>query len=175
MPFKVQYEIYDNKHDAPDYKTSDYTLARVEWLERQRNPKGMMWRIQQTVMPDGALNKSEEYLFLVYRVRDLTIRYRNDTTNMEFKKVLLEHVKKLDKWNRAIELYINTHPGYKPADEQAHSFYVVVHEWRRAYYERQKYSTRKDYDHKVFREMTRKIREYESEIDKYIKNKLQLI
>ena len=177
MPFKVQYEIFDDKHGAPDYQTYDYTMARIELNDRKRNPRGMLWRLEQTVMPDGALSKAEEYLFLVYRVRKLTIQYRNDMTDKN-KKVLLEHVKKLDDWNKTISGHISTHPGYKPADEKSHSFYVIVKAWRDAYYERQhycKHTTRAGYDHNLFREMTRKIRGFEKKIDEYIKDQLQLI
>lgn len=177
MPFKVKYEIFDNKHGAPDYQTYDFTMARIEWNERKRDPKGMLWRIEQTVMPDGVLTKPEEYLFLVYRVRKLTIQYRNDMTDKN-KKVLVEQVKKLDDWNKTISDHISTHPAYKPADEKSHSFYVIVKAWRDAYYERQRYSkhtTRAGYDNNVFREMTRKIRGYEQEIDNYIKQEIKLI
>lgn len=175
MPFKVHYEIFDNKHGAPDYRTYDFTMARVEWAERQRNPKGLLWRIEQTVMPDGVLNKQEEYLFLVYRVRKLTIYYRNNGQKEEDRNILMEHVRKLDKWNKKITEFIDSHPQYKPTDSQSHSFYVIVNEWRRCYYERQKYSKVQGYDHNVYREMTRKIRGFEKEIDSYIKQQIQLI
>ena len=176
MPFKVHYEIFDDKHGAPDFQTYDYTMARVEWNERQRNPKGMIWHIEQTVMPDGVLNKQEDYLFLVYRVRNLTIHYRNNGQKDEDRNVLIKHVRKLDKWNKEIDAYMRSHPGYaNKMDNQAYSFYVLVTEWRKMYYERQRYSKVQGYDHNVFREMTRKIRGLETEIDKYIKQQIQLI
>ena len=175
MPFKVHYEIFDDKHAAPDFQTSDFTMARIEWTERIRNPKGMLWHIEQTVMPDGVLNKQEEYLFLVYRVRKLTIYYRNNSQKEEDKRVLLEHVRKLDKWNREITKWVEAHPQYKPKDSKSHSFYIVVNEWRKTYYERQRYGKQLNYDQNVFREMTRKIRGFEKEIDKYIKQHLELI
>ena len=176
MPFKVQYEIFDDKHGAPDFQTYDFTMARVEWNERQRNPKGMLWRMEQTVIPDGALNKQEEYLFLVYRVRKLTIQYKNGGQKDDDKQVLLNHVRKLDKWNKEIEAYMRSHPGYaNKMDDQAYSFYVIVAEWRKMYYERQRHSKVQNYDRDVFREMTRKIRGLENEIDKYIKTKLNLL
>ena len=177
MPFKVHYEIFDDKHGAADYQTYDYTMARVEWFDRQRNPRGLMWRLEQTVMPDGVLTKHEEYVFLVYRVRKLTIQYRNDMTDKN-KKVLVEQVKKLDDWNKTISDQISKHPNYKPSDEKSYSFYVIVKAWRDAYYERQhyyKHTTRAGYNNSVFREMTRKIRGFETEIDKYIKQTIKLI
>lgn len=177
MPFKVHYEIFDDKHGAPDFQTYDYTMARVEWMERQRNPRGLMWRLEQTVMPDGVLTKHEEYVLLVYRVRKLTIQYRNDMTDKN-KKVLVEQVKKLDDWNKTISDQISKHPNYKPSDEKSYSFYVIVKAWRDAYYERQhyyKHTTRAGYNNNVFREMTRKIRGFETEIDKYIKQTIKLI
>ena len=89
MPFKVHYEIFDDTHGAADYKTYDYTMARVEWFDRQRNPRGLMWR--------------------------------------------------------------------------------------QIWHERKKLASGKDYDSGVYREMTRKIRQLEKEIDEYIKQTIKLI
>ena len=179
MPFKVQYEIFENKHQAPDYQTYDYTMAVVEWQDRKRNPRGMMWSIQQTVIPDGTLTKPEEYLLLVYRVRKLTIQYKNNGMKDADKRVLMDHVRRLDKWNRQTRDFLNTHCKMMDAETTKRmSFFILVEAWRDAYYERQQYSNAADrggYDANVFREMTRKIRQFEQEIDKYIKDKLQLI
>ncbi len=175
MPFKVHYEIYDSQHKAPDFETCDFTMARVEWNARKNNPKGLFWRIEQTVMPIGAMSKQEEYLMLVYRVRQLTIRYRNEGQKEEDKRSLMDHVRRLDKWNKAIAGRISSIPNYKPADEKGHCFYLVVSEWRKAYYERQNYGRKPGYEKPVYSEMTRKIRDYEKKIDNYVKDKIQLI
>lgn len=176
MPFKVHYEIFDNKHAAPDYQTCDYTMARIEWQERQRNPKGLMWRLEQTVMPDGVLTKHEEYVHLVYRVRKLTIHYRNNGQKPEDKNVLMEHIRKLDKWNKRTREFLDTHCKVMDAETTKRmGFFIVVEAWRSAYYERQKYSKVQSYDHNVYREMTRKIRQFEKEIDEYIKQIIKLI
>ena len=178
MPFKVQYEIFDNKHQAPDFQTYDYTMAVVEWQDRKRNPRGMMWRIQQTVIPDGVLTKPEEYLLLVYRVRKLTIQYKNNGMKDADKRVLMDHVRRLDKWNRQTRDFLNTHCKVMDAETTKRmSFFILVEAWRDAYYERQQYSKmdRASYDHNVFREMTRKIRQFEQEIDSYIRQQIKLI
>lgn len=176
MPFRVHYEIYDNKHKAPDFQTYDFTMARIEWNDRQRTPRGLLWRIEQTVMPDGKLTKPEEYLFLVYRVRKLTIYYRNNGQKEEDRKILLEHVRKLDKWNKTTRVFCDTHMKVMDAaTTKRYSFFIVVEEWRKAYHERQSYSKQPGYDHQVYREMTRKIRQFEEEIDKYIKEQIKLI
>lgn len=179
MPFKVHYEIFDDKHGAPDYQTYDYTMARVEWFDRQRNPRGLLWRLEQTVMPDGVLTKHEEYVFLVYRVRKLTIYWRNNGQKDEDRNILMEHVRKLDKENRRTREFLNGHQAFEKAKldakSQSYMFFVLVEAWRAAYYERQKYSKQAGYDIKVYREMTRKIRQLEKEIDEYIKQIIKLI
>ena len=179
MPFRVHYEIFDNKHAAPDFQTYDYTMARIEWSERQRDSKGLLWRLEQTVMPDGVLTKHEEYVHLVYRVRRLTAHYRNNGQKPEDRNILMEHVRKLDKENRRTREFLNAYPAFERAKLEAKSsafmFFVLVEAWRNAYYERQKYSKVQDYDYDVFREMTRKIRQLEKEIDEYIKQTIKLI
>lgn len=179
MPFKVHYEIFDNKHAAADYQTHDYTMARIEWQERLRNPKGMLWRIEQTVMPDGVLTKHEEYVLLVYRVRKLTIHWKNNGMKDKDRNILMEHVRKLDNWNRQTRAFLNGHGSVMDAaTTRRHAFFVLVEAWRNAYYERQQYqkaTARGDYNSQVFREMTRKIRQFEQEVDDYIKQTIKLI
>ena len=172
--FRAQYPQYAMLLVHPINEGSGHT-SMDRRRQGIRNPKGMIWHIEQTVMPDGVLNKQEEYLFLVYRVRKLTIYYRNNSQKEEDKRVLLEHVRKLDKWNKEITKWVEAHPQYKPKDSKSHSFYVVVNEWRKTYYERQRYGKQLNCDQNVFREMTRKIRGFEKEIDKYIKQHLELI
>lgn len=179
MPFKVLYEIFDNKHDAPDYQTYDYTMANIEWQDRKQNPKGLMWRIEQTVMPDGVLTKHEEYVLLVYRVRKLTIHWKNNGMKDKDRNILMEHVRKLDNWNKKTRQFLNTHCSVMyAATTKRHAFFIVVEAWRNAYYERQQYqkaTANGNYDSRVFREMTRKIRQFEQEVDNYIKQTIKLI
>lgn len=176
MPFKVKYEIFDNKHAAPDFQTYDYMMARIEWNDRLHNPKGMLWRIEQTPMADGALTKSEEYLMLVYRVRKLWRRYFDQGRKQEVLQASLEQEKILDDWNRRTEAFMRSHPGYaNKMDGKAYSFYVVVSEWRKAWRERKAYSKSRDCDEQVLREISKKCRQFEKKIDKYIKETLRLI
>ena len=180
MPFKVLYEIFDNKHDAPDFQTYDYTMAQIEWNERKRNPKGLLWRIQQTVQPEGTLSKPEEYVLLVYRVRKYTIRWRNNGMKDSDKRAVESHVRRLDDWNRRTRAYLDSYKGdpYKEPYTKEFGFFIVVEAWRDAYRERQQYqkaTANANYDNRVFREMTRKIRQYEQEVDNYIKKTIKLI
>lgn len=179
MPFKVLYEIFDNKHDAPDYQTYDYTMANIEWQDRKQNPKGLLWHIEQTVMPDGVLTKHEEYVLLVYRVRKLTIHWKNNGMKDKDRNILMEHVRKLDKWNRTTRKFLDTHGSVvDKAMTKQQGFFIVVEAWRNAYYERQQYqkaTANGNYDSRVFREMTRKIRQFEQEVDNYIKQTIKLI
>ena len=75
MPFKTKYEIF-GRVTAPVVSTYDKKIARIEWNSYLRNPHAQgLHRLVQTVEADGELTKSEEYLYLVYRVRKLWRRY----------------------------------------------------------------------------------------------------
>ena len=175
MPIKTTYEIYNSHHLAPQYSTSDKALAYAEYMALIRKG-GDVYRLVQTPMADGALTKAEEYLILVYRVRKLMRQYFDRGRRKEDLMASLEHEKKLDDWNRRTQEYIDSHPGYKPADPKSHSFYVLVSSWRNTWRERKKYSKRKTgFDEAVMREMTKKCRDIEKKIDEYIKDKMQLI
>lgn len=176
MPFKVHYEIFDNKHAAPDYQTYDFTMARIEWQERQRNPKGLMWRLEQTPMPDGELTKEEEYLLLVYTIRKLWRRYFDQGRKQEDLKASLAEEKKLDDWNTRTRKFIDSHSNYgKGAQSEGYSFFLVVEAWRKAWKDYKKYLRGQVVDGLIEKEMGKQCRDYEKQIDKYVKDKLGLI
>lgn len=176
MPFKVHYEIFDDKHGAADYQTYDYTMARVEWFDRQRNPRGLMWRLEQTVMPDGDLTKPEEFLKLVYDIRIAMKKYFNGGRRHEDMMASLKLESQLDKWIRRTRDFIDHHLMVKDAaTSKRYSFFIIVEAWRQIWHERKKLASGKDYDSGVYREMTRKIRQLEKEIDEYIKQIIKLI
>lgn len=175
MPIKVQYDIYDGHHAAPIIQTSDRTLASIEFNSLIRKGDGL-YRMQQTPMADGALTKSEEYLMLVYRVRKLWKQYFNQGRSQEVLKASLEEEKKLDDWHRRVSaLSQNSNAPLPIKDREAFDFFIVVRGWREAWKERKNYSKRRDCNEDVLKEMSKKCRDFEKHIDKYVKDKLQLI
>lgn len=174
MPIKVQYEIFDSRHKAPVLSTFDRTVASIEFNDLLRKG-GDVYRLQQTPMPDGALTKQEEYLMLVYRVRKLWKQYFNQGRSQEVMMASLEQEKKLDDWNARTEAFISSHPGHANKNDKAYSFYVVVSEWRKAWKERKRYKGNASCDQEVLREMSKKCRDFEKEIDKYVNDNLGLI
>lgn len=176
MPFKTKYDIYVSGKQAPVVSTYDKTTAYVEMNDRIRNSKGEIYYLEQTIIPDGALTKSEEYQLLVYRVRKLIKRYFSNGRKHEDMVVSQEWETKLDKWNKQTQAFIDSHPGYKPADEKSYAFYALVSTWRKVFKERMAYKKRKmGFDQRVFDEMNNKRLSLEKQIDDYIKKQFQLL
>lgn len=176
MAFRTKYEIYATQKIAPVYSGYDKTMAFVTWEDFIRNPKGECYRMVQTPEAVGALTKSEEYLFLVYHVRRLIKRYFNNGRKHEDMIESQEYETKLDKWNQRTQAFIDSHPGYKPTDQKSHAFYQLVSSWRKVFKERMAYRKLKmGFDQNVLNEMSKKSRELEKQIDKYIKEQFQLL
>lgn len=176
MALRTKYQIFCMKNTAPVLTTYDRVSAYVEYNEYIRNPKGDMYRLAQEVEAVGDLTKQEEYVLLVYRVRKAIRRYYDGGRKQEDLKASLELESELDKWNKRTEAFMAGHPGWKPRDAKGHAFYVLVSEWRKVWHERMGYRKRRmGYDQKVMDQMSRKCREIEKEIDKYIKDQLQLL
>ena len=175
MPIKTKYEIYDTRHTAPVNVTYDYTAAKVEYNELMRKASDL-YRVVCTPMADGALTKPEEYLLLVYRVRKLWKQYFNQGRDHDVLLKSLEEEKKLDDWHKRVSSITQNNNAPTPIkDRDAFQFFVVVREWREAWLERKKYSKQQDRDDNVLREISKKCRDYEAWIDKYINEKLKLI
>ena len=175
MPIKVQYDIYDTQHKAPLVSTMDRTIASIEFHELLRRG-GDLYRLQQTPIADGALTKQEEYLMLVYRVRKLWKQYFEQGRSQEVLKASLEEEKKLDDWHKRISaLSQNSNGPLVIKDRESFNFYIVVRGWREAWKDRKRYSKQKDYDEDILKELGKKCRDYEKQIDKYVKDKLGLI
>lgn len=156
--------------------TYDKVSAYVEFNEHIRNPEGDMYRLAQEVESVGELTKQEEYLLLVYHVRKAIRRYFDGGRKHEDLTASLELESELDKWNKRTEDFMAGHPGWKPRDTESHAFYTLVSEWRKVWHERMGYRKRTmGYDQKVMEQMSKKCREIEKQIDKYIKDKLQLL
>lgn len=176
MPFKTRYDIY-GRVTAPVVSTYDKKIARIEWNSYLRNPHAQgIHRLVQTVEPDGELTKSEEYLYLVYRVRKLWRRYFDCDRKKEDLEESLKLESELDGWNMRTRIYIETHG--KPiatSHVEAYNFYQKVQLWRDTWKDRKKYRGNLKCDKQILDELSRQCRQYEKEIDQYIKTKLNLI
>ncbi len=176
MPIRTKYEIYCTRKKAPIHTGYDKTMAYVEFEEYIRNPKGDSYRMVQTPEAVGSLSKSEEYLLLVYDVRKLIRKYFKDGRKKEDFDASIAQETKLDNWNKRNEAIISSHPEYVPKNPKSHAFYLLVSEWRKTWKERMSYRKRKmGFDQTVLDEMTKKCRKIEEQIDKYIKEELQLL
>lgn len=175
MPIIVQYDIFDSQHKAPLLSTRDRSMAYVEF-QSLIHKGDSLYRMVQTPIADGALTKSEEYLMLVYRVRKLWRQYFDHGRDQEVLKASIEQEKKLDNWHKRISaLSQNSTNPLHIKDREAFDFYIVVRGWREAWLDRKRYSRQKDYDPQILSEINKKCRDFEKKIDKYIKDKLQLI
>lgn len=175
MPIKVQYDIYDTKHKAPIVSTMDRVTASVEFKDLLRKG-GDFYRLQQTPMPDGDLTKEEEYLMLVYTIRNLWKKYFGQGRKQEDLKASLAEEKKLDDWNTRTRKFIDSHSNYgKGAQSEGYSFFLVVEAWRKAWKDYRKYLRGQVVDGLIAKEMAKQCRDFEKQIDKYVKDKLGLI
>ena len=175
MPFKTKYEIFNIEKEAPQFTTYDKRLAWVEWQERIRNPKGQFYRLQQTPEFDDEPTKAEEYLMLVYNVRKSQRKYFDSGRKQEDLLASLAIEKTLDTWNKTIQTFLNSHPGYKPQDEKGHAFYILVSRWRDEWKYRMSYAKNRNFEPTTLAEITKKCRAMEKEIDNYIKKEMQLL
>lgn len=175
MPIKTRYEIFSIDKKPAILSTYDRLLATVEFNERMRRGDGF-YRMQQTPEADGALTKPEEYLLLVYRVRKLWRQYFDQGRDHAVLLKSVEEEKKLDDWNARTRRFLDTHLSVMDGKTtERFGFFIVVEGWRKAWKERKAYARRKDCDEAVLSEISKKCRHFEKEIDKYIKDKLQLI
>ena len=175
MPFKTLYQIYDSKHTAPVFTNTDYKMAYVEWRDCMRK-SGDIYRLQQTVLPEGELTKSEEYLYLVYRLRTSWKRFINYGHLEDDIKACKELEKQLDDWHGRVTARSQKNESPLPIkDREAFDFYQTVAEWREARLSRKKYTAANGFDEIVRKEVSRNCREFEKKIDKYIKTKLNLL
>jgi hypothetical protein len=174
MPFKVTYRICSAGKDAPFFTTTDKRLATVEFHEQQRTKGMLSVRMRTDVQPTGRLSKQEEYLWLVYRVRQAIHRYydrRNKVSKQESSddlKVSLALESELDKWNARTRFYLQGHPKASHGDEAAFAFFEVVEEWRNCWHKYFAYKRVRDKDLNVEREMKKQCFDYEKAIDEYI-------
>jgi len=172
MPIRVRYEIFDGLRKAPVFTTSDRHLALIERDDYIRKGKGI-YRIQTTVIPDN-MNKSEQYLYLVYEVRQLQRKYFDQGRDKEVFKQALDKEKELDNWNTRTRFYLQGHPKSTPDDPKAFAFFQIVEQWRKLWKEYFAYKKRRDADPDIVRERAKQCRDYEKQIDEYIKQQLHI-
>ena len=172
MPIRVRYEIYDGIRKAPVFTTSDRRLAIIERDDYIRKGKGI-YRIQTTVTPDN-MNKSEQFLYLVYEVRQLQRKYFDGGRDKEVFKQALEKEKELDDWNARTSSFLAAHMNYQPADPKAHAFFLIVVRWRRLWKNYFAYKKSANADPAIVRERGKECRDYEAQIDKYVKETIGL-
>ena len=174
MPFKVNFHIYAPGKLAPDFSTDDRRLAYVELNARRAKQGQAMTRMSADVQPVEPLTKGEQFVLQLWEIRKAMHKYYNGGRLHEDLVASLELESALDKQISSARAFLNSHPGYPVKDEKSHAFFLVVEAWREAWHERKKFSKKSGYNLQVYKEMTRKIRDYESKIDMYIKGTIGL-
>lgn len=174
MPFKVMFHIYNPGDKVPDYSTSDRKLAYVELKARRRMPGKAMTSMRADVTPVEPLTKSEKFAYQLYEIRKAQHKYYNCGRKHEDMLASIALETALDKQIKSGRAFLDSHPGYPVKDQKAHAAFLIVEEWRNTWRERKRYSQCKGYNHQVYREMTRKIRDYDTKIDSYIREVIGL-
>ena len=121
------------------------------------------------------LTKQEEYVYLVYQVRNAIRRYysrrgkvsKEESNNDLHASLALED--QLDKWNARTRFYLNQHPKASHGDEKSFAFFEVVEEWRKCWHKYFAYKKLKEREPAVEQELKKQCFDFEKEIDKYVK------
>jgi len=174
MPFKVTYKVYESGESEPYYSGTDKQMAWVYMHDITREKGKGSAHLEKEAQPIGSLSKQEQYLWLVYRVRQAIRRYydrRGKVTKQESSddlKVSLALEKELDLWNARTRCYLNQHPKASHGDEKAFAFFEVVEEWRNCWHKYFAYKRVRDKDPNVELEMKKQCFDLEKPIDEYI-------
>ena len=172
MSFTVYFSIYEPNKQAPCFQTTDVKLAKVEFDDiKKRMPLArMLYTIQLS-----DLTKSEEYVWLVYRVRQAIRKFFDEGRKKEDFTASMALEKELEEWNTRIRYYLQGHPKYRIDDEKAHAFFLLVESWREKWHRYFAYKKRKDADSAVVNQMKKECEDYEEKIDLYVKKSIGLI
>lgn len=171
MPFKVKFEIYDNQHTAPVYKTYDRLMARVEYNDMfKKNP----WTRLQFTIELVDPTKHEEYVWLVYQVRKAIRKYYNGGRRREDLDDSLAKEAKLDQWNARTRIYLSNHPNAQ-VDEKGKAFFLLVDAWREKWHKFFACKKAHSVEKPVLDQMKKECKDYEKQIDKYVKQVIGLI
>jgi len=174
MPFKVMFHIFNPGDKVPDYNTSDRKLAYIELNARRNTPGKTLASMRADVTPVEPLTKAEGFAYQLWEIRRAMHKYYNGGRRHEDMLASIALETELDKQIRSGRAFLDSHPGYPVKDQKSHAAFLIAEEWRNTWLARKRYSQTKGYDHQMYREMTRKIRDYEAQIDKYIREVIGL-
>ena len=174
MPFIVKFSIYEPGKQAPCICTQDRKYAYIELNAMRQKPGMALTRMTADVWAEEPLTKAERFALQLWEIRKAMHKYYNGGRRHEDMLASIELETALDRKIKADREFIDSHPGRPVRDQKAYAFFLVVEEWRRTWSERKRYGSRQGYDHQVYREMTRKLRDYEAKIDSYIKEVIGL-
>lgn len=172
MPFKVKFKIYEPGKVAPCFETTDRKLAQVTWNDMKR--KEPLLRMVPEITCVG-LTKSEEYVWLVYRVLKAIRKYYDERGHVtkeqsaENLRVSLALERELDNWNTRTRFYLEQHPNSTPDSKEAFAFFQVVEAWRKRWHEYFSYKKQKDKDPKWEKKLKDDCFDMEKEIKKYVR------
>ena len=168
------FHIFNPGCQAPDYSTSDRKLAYIELNARRNTPGKALTGMKADVTPVEPLTKAERFALQLWEIRKAMHKYYNGGRKHEDMLASIELESALDRKIAADRQFMDAHPGRPVTDQKAYAFFLIVEEWRNTWRERKRYSQAKGYDQQVYREMTRKLRDYEAKIDSYIKEVIGL-
>lgn len=174
MPFIVKFSIYEPGKTAPCICTQDRKYAYIELNAMRQKPGMALTRMSADVKTVEPLTKAERFALQLWEIRKAMHKYYNGGRKHEDELASIDLERALDRKIKADREFIDSHPGRPIRDQKAYAFFLVVEEWRSTWRERKRYSQTKGYDQQVYREMTRKLRDYESKIDSYIKEVIGL-
>lgn len=169
MPFIVKFSIYEPGKQAPCICTQDRKYAYIELNAMRQKPGMALTRMTADVWAEEPLTNAERFALQLWEIRKAMHKYYNGGRRREDMLVSIELESALDRKIAADRQFIDAHPGRPVNDQKAYAFFLIVEEWRNTWRERKRYSQTKGYDNMVYREMTRKLRDYEAKIDSYIR------
>lgn len=177
MPFKIRYEVRCNKKKAAVITTHDKSYAKIECRDLQNHAQhGELFYVASTVEPHD-LTKPEQYLYLVYEVRELERMYFDRGRDKDVFKEALAKESELDRWNDRTRQWLDAHPGatdhYQGDKADNHLFFLLVERWRHHWKEYFKTKKQKDASQALVSEMYKACRDFERRIDEYITKKLE--
>lgn len=174
MPFKVKFMIYEPGKEAPYYTTYDGKQARLEYNAKVKEQGMALSRYVYEITCED-LTKTEEYVWLVYQVRQAIHKYYHQGRKYADLQESLTLEKLLDDWNLRTRTYLNSHPNCQIGDEKAHAFFLLVEKWREKWHRFFACKKAKSEPEEILREMKRECTDYEQQIDMYVKKAIGII
>ena len=172
MPFTVFFNIYEPGKKGPCFTTTDAKLAKVEYNDRSSKPGMALTRMTYTIQPEELTN-NEQYVWLVYQVRNLQRHYWANGKQQEDLKASLAKEKELDNRNTRIRYHLQEHPKYRIDDVSSYQFFITVEDWRKQW--KAYFDAKRRGDHKASAELYQVCRDYEKRIDEHVKKVIGLV